>query len=87
MANDQAGRPGAERGFLASRSGIVLIVFLGLVGFLLTTEHRAHALGALLWLLILACPLLHLFMHGGHEGHGSADERGSKGTKEMAHGH
>lgn len=36
---------------------------------LLFTEHRAHTLGALFWLLILACPLMHIFMHGGH-GHG-----------------
>jgi hypothetical protein len=26
-------------------------------------------LGAGLFLLVLACPLLHLFMHGGHGGH------------------
>jgi hypothetical protein len=26
-------------------------------------------LGVLVWLPLLACPLMHLFMHGGH-GHG-----------------
>jgi hypothetical protein len=33
-------------------------------------EHWAHALGILPYLLILACPLMHLFMHKGHGGHG-----------------
>jgi hypothetical protein len=35
----------------------------------LLLEHTAHTLGALPYLLFLACPLMHLFMHGGH-GHG-----------------
>ena len=44
--------------------------FLLIAGFFLQTEHRAHLFGILPFLLILlACPLLHLFMHGGH-GHG-----------------
>lgn len=36
----------------------------------LLAEHRAHFLRALPFLIILACPLLHMFMHGGHGGHG-----------------
>jgi hypothetical protein len=48
---------------------------LAFYGFLLVgviyllLEHTAHTLGALPYLLFLACPLMHLFMHGGH-GHG-----------------
>jgi len=34
--------------------------------FFLWTEHRAHLLGALPYLLLLSCPLMHLFMHHGH---------------------
>jgi hypothetical protein len=79
--------PAPERGFLASRAGLVLIAFLLIVGFLLTTEHRAHTLGALLWLAILACPLMHIFMHSGHQGHESEDESPAKGLKEMTHEH
>lgn len=48
----------------------VLIGFLAVAGFFLFTEHRAHVLGILPYLLLLACPLMHLFMHGGHGGHG-----------------
>lgn len=51
------------------RSRWVLWGFLAVGGLLLLTEHRAHALGALPYLLLLACPLMHLFMHHGHRGH------------------
>lgn len=44
-------------------------VFAVLAGVLLWEEHQAHLLGALPWLILVACPLIHLFMHGGH-GHG-----------------
>jgi len=46
-----------------------LIVFLAIAGFYLLTEHRAHLSGALPYLLLLLCPLLHLFMHRGHGKH------------------
>jgi hypothetical protein len=57
-------------GLFRSRGGIVLIGFAVVAAFCLRTEHRAHLLGVLPWLLILACPLTHIFMHGGHGGHG-----------------
>ena len=44
-------------------------IFLAMAVFLLTTEHRAHILGAVPYLLLLLCPVVHLFMHGGHGGH------------------
>ena len=56
-------------GHRAGRTVAVLLAFLAISGFLLTTEHRAHVPGVLPWLLLLACPFLHLFMHGGHGGH------------------
>ena len=58
-----------------------LSFWLALVGFaaiavvLLWREHEAHLLGALPWLLVLACPLMHVFMHHGH-GHRHGSERG-----------
>ena len=47
MTNDHARGRTPQGSFLTSRGGIVLFAFLGLVGVLLTTEHRAHALGGL----------------------------------------
>ena len=46
-----------------------LIVFLGVAGFFLLTEHRAHVLGYLPFLIFLFCPLMHIFMHKGHGRH------------------
>ena len=56
--------------FLRSRTGVALIVFLGIAAFFLITEHSAHLFGVLPFALLLLCPLMHLSMHGGHGGHG-----------------
>jgi hypothetical protein len=45
-------------------------------GFFLFTEHRAHLLGILPYLLLLACLLMHLFMHHGHENHAGHEGHG-----------
>lgn len=39
---------------------------LGVAAFFLFTEHRAHLFGVLPYLLLLSCPLMHVFMHHGH---------------------
>jgi len=52
--------------FFISPTGLLLLGLLAIAGTYLWTEHRAHLLGALLWLPLLACPLMHLFMHHGH---------------------
>ena len=57
--------------FLRTRTGVALVIFLAIGAFFLVTEHTAHVFRALPFLLLLACPLLHLFMHGGHGGHGA----------------
>ncbi len=60
-----------EPTFWKSKAGLVLAGFLLIGLFFLLSEHRAHVFGILPYLLILACPLMHLFMHRGHGGHGS----------------
>ena len=57
--------------FLRSRTGLVLLGFLAIAGFFLITEHAAHLFGALPYLLVGGCLLMHLFMHGGHGGQGN----------------
>ncbi|MBX9812140.1 MAG: DUF2933 domain-containing protein [Burkholderiales bacterium] len=50
----------------------VFIAFLAIAAYLLIMEHQAHLSGLLYYLpylLLLACPLLHIFMHGGHGNH------------------
>jgi len=62
-----------------ARTTIAFWVFALVAGFFLVTEHKAHLLGfyaehqahilgALPYLFLLLCPLLHLFMHGGGKG-------------------
>jgi hypothetical protein len=66
-----------------SLSSLVLVGFLAIAGFFLVTEHTAHVFGVLPYLLLLACPLLHTFIHGrgghgkeeGHGGHAGEGER------------
>jgi hypothetical protein len=50
--------------------------FVGVAAFFLITEHRAHLYGFLPYLLLLACPLMHLFMHHGHGGRNGHGARG-----------
>lgn len=50
-----------------SRSQWVLIGFLAVAAFFLFSEYRAHFLGILPYLLVLACSLMHLFHHGHHD--------------------
>lgn len=73
--DDPARRP---RGFWRSRYAIGLLVFGAIALFFLLTEHRAHTLGALPYLLLAASPFLHIFMHRGH-GHGHGDARDDRG--------
>jgi hypothetical protein len=63
--------------------------FVAIALFYLLAEHRAHVFGVLPLLLVLACPLMHLFHHG-HGGHGSSgpktgDDASSSG--QTAHRH
>jgi len=72
-----------------SRNSLALIIFLGIGFYFLWTEHSAQfalAIPYLPFLLLLACPLLHVFMHGGH-GHGGhgGDSTDGKGAHETAH--
>lgn len=61
------------------RFWLPLGVFLAIAVFFLWDEHKLHILGALLWLILLACPLMHLFMnHGGHGDHNKEHDDGQR---------
>jgi hypothetical protein len=64
----------------------VLAAFLAIAAYFLIAEHRAHLSGLLNYLpylLLLACPLMHVFMHGKHGGH-AAHHHGT-GSKQEIH--
>lgn len=82
------------RRFFASPANIALMVFLGVGGFYLLSEHRAHLIGAGPLIILLGlCVVMHFFMHGSHGGHaGSHDDReeqpggGAIGSRRTEHG-
>ena len=78
-ASDHANPPP----FWRSRYGIGLLVLGAIATYFLVSEHRAHFIGALPLLLLLACPLMHVFMHNGHGSHGGghAGHAGHDGSK------
>jgi len=55
-------------------SKTVFLAFCLIVATLIIYEHTIHVLGLLPFLFVLACPLMHLFMHHGH-GHGHSEQR------------
>lgn len=55
---------------LLTRNGLITTGFLAVAGYFLWTEHEAHVIATLPWLLVGGCVFMHLFMHrGGHGGH------------------
>ena len=82
--NHDHSQSGSElKGFWSSRYAIGLLVFGAVAAYFLLAEHRAHFFGALPFLLLLACPLMHVFMHRGHGGHGgghAGDHGGDQGS-------
>lgn len=83
-----ADNPHTARPFLKSRAAIALAVFGAIALFLLLSEHRAHFLGVLPYLLLLSCPLMHLFMHHGHgHGHGDSDTGTRDNPSELGDSH
>jgi hypothetical protein len=67
-----------------NRPIVIAAASLAIVGaFYVLREHWGHALGALPYLLLLACPLLHLFHgHGGH-GHHPANGGGRERRNDL----
>jgi flagellar biogenesis protein FliO len=61
------------------KTSVVLLAFLAVAGFLIFSEHRAHVLGSLIYLLPLVCIVMHLFMHCEHGSHSTHrhDNRGA----------
>lgn len=72
-----------DKKYIQTKSGwrgqhIVFLLFIVIAGFFLWTEHKAHVLGVLPYLILLLCPLMHFFMHRGHGGHN--DHNGEHGN-------
>jgi hypothetical protein len=72
IESDANGAPSRRRPVTIALPMIVLIV-----AFYLLREHWGHVSGLWPYLLLLACPLMHLFHgHGGHGGHARHESHG-----------
>ena len=65
--------PSEPASFWSSRYAVGLLVFGAIALYFLLTEHRAHFIGALPFLFLAACPLMHIFMHHDHGGHAEGE--------------
>ncbi|MEQ8408113.1 MAG: DUF2933 domain-containing protein [Gammaproteobacteria bacterium] len=63
--------------FWSSKNGFVALLFIAAVSYFLLIEHRQHFFEWLPYLIILACPAMHLFMHHGHGGRSDTDSNGN----------
>jgi Flp pilus assembly protein TadB len=80
--------PSPPQGWRWSPSGLVLLAFLAIAAFFLITEHWAHVLGALPYVLVLLCPVLHLLMHCRHgHAHTGRPAHQPRSPKEVPHAH
>jgi len=46
--------------------------------YFLLTQHRVHLISALPYLLLAACPLMHVFHHHGGHGHRHGNKEGAE---------
>jgi len=59
--------------FWKTPSGLAALGLIGAATYFLVIEHHQHIFAFLPFLIFLACPLMHLFMHGNH-GHSKHEE-------------
>lgn len=54
--------------FWFTPNGFACLVLIGAASYFLLIEHRQHLFQWLPFLILALCPLMHIFMHGGHGG-------------------
>ncbi|SFQ03591.1 DUF2933 domain-containing protein [Pseudomonas borbori] len=70
---DHSHHPGSELPFWKRKTGIALIMLAVIGVFYVAREHFGHISQALPYLILLLCPLMHMFGHN-HGGHSHRSE-------------
>jgi len=60
----------SKRNFWLMPNGLAAMALIAAVLYFLLAEHRAHFIYGLPFLILLLCPVMHIFMHKNHGGHG-----------------
>lgn len=78
MSEHARRHPGSppEQSFWRGRTGIAFLVVGVVVATYLLFEHTAHVIQWLPFGILLLCPLMHIFIHGGHGKHGDGGRNG-----------
>ena len=66
-------KPAPRRPAISAPVKGALLMVAAIGGFYLLREHWNHVAGNWVYLVLLACPLMHVFMHRGHHGHQHGD--------------
>lgn len=71
-------QPGERPSFWRSPFGMICTLLAIAASAYLRFVHKDHVLALLPYAFLAACPLMHVFMHRGHHGHGHAvSQRGT----------
>lgn len=72
-----------SRSFWFTPNGLAALGLIGAASYFLLVEHREHLFQFLPFLILLLCPLMHIFMHGSHGGHGGHGAQGQEGESDQ----
>ncbi|MDE2402979.1 MAG: DUF2933 domain-containing protein [Burkholderiales bacterium] len=71
--------------FVKRPMGVAVAMLVLIAAFYVLREHWQHVAGSWPYLLLLACPLMHVFMHHGHgQGQHGPHQHGSTGEQNVA---
>ena len=69
--------------FWFTPKGLLALGLIAAATYFLLIEHQEHVWQYLPYLILLACPLMHIFMHGGHGGHGGHGQHDEEDKEEQ----
>lgn len=80
--------PKSKQSYWLSSQGLMIISIAGAALYYFWVEHHSHLIYFLPYLIFLACPFMHFFMHRGHQHGGSGShETGERKSSESSDSH
>lgn len=76
-----------KQSFWMTPRGFAAMGLIASVSYFLLVEHRQHVFEFSPYLILLLCPLMHVFMHHGHGGHHNHDARKDDDEHHHHHSH